>query len=117
MIMVVIGVAVVLVHDILAEDMVGERVALFIVVIVGHSEPLHATPARSHRPRRVIARRICQGQNAGRPRARHRSAVIPGRAEGASPESITAAHDYGFRAPSLRSGPGMTLEAAAPSVI
>jgi hypothetical protein len=27
----------VLVHEILAEDMVGERVALFVVVIVGHS--------------------------------------------------------------------------------
>ena len=37
MIVVVIGVAVVLVHEILAEDMVGERVALFLVVIVGHS--------------------------------------------------------------------------------
>jgi hypothetical protein len=35
-------------------------------------------------------------------------AVIPGRAEGASPESITTDGDYGFRAPSLRSGPGMT---------
>ena len=39
---------------------------------------------------------------------RHESAVIPGRAEGASPESITTAGEYGFRAPSLRSGPGMT---------
>src|SRR4051812_33245780 len=64
MIMVVIGVAVVLVHEILAEDMVGERVALFLVVIVGHSNLLPGTPARSYRPRRVIARRICQGQNA-----------------------------------------------------
>jgi hypothetical protein len=34
--------------------------------------------------------------------------VIPGRREAASPESITMAGDYGFRAPSLRSGPGMT---------
>src|SRR6266481_3588818 len=37
------------------------------------------------------------------------SCVIPGRAEGASPESITTACAYGFRAPSLRSGPGMTV--------
>ena len=37
MIVVVIGVAVVRMHEILAEDMVGERVALFLVVIVGHS--------------------------------------------------------------------------------
>ena len=36
------------------------------------------------------------------------SAVIPGRREAASPESITTACGYGFRAPSLRSGPGMT---------
>ena len=35
-------------------------------------------------------------------------AVIPGRAEGAGPESITTAADYGFRASSLRSEPGMT---------
>jgi hypothetical protein len=34
--------------------------------------------------------------------------VIPGRAEGASPESIITGCGYGFRAPSLRSGPGMT---------
>ena len=39
MIVVVVGVAVVLVHEILAEDMVGERVALLFVVIVGHSRP------------------------------------------------------------------------------
>ena len=37
MIVVVIGVAVVLVHEILAEQMVGERVALFLVVVVRHS--------------------------------------------------------------------------------
>src|SRR5712692_11219206 len=36
--------------------------------------------------------------------------VIPGRREAASPESITTIGDYGFRAPSLRSGPGMTGE-------
>jgi hypothetical protein len=36
------------------------------------------------------------------------SAVIPGRREAASPESITPDFGYGFRAPSLRSGPGMT---------
>ncbi len=41
------------------------------------------------------------------------SAVIPGRAEGASPESITTGDGYGFRAPSLRSGPGMTSERLA----
>jgi len=29
---------------------------------------------------------------------------------GASPESITTICGYGFRAPSLRSGPGMTAE-------
>jgi hypothetical protein len=39
------------------------------------------------------------------------SLVIPGRAEGASPQSITATGEYGFRAPSLRSGPGMTEQA------
>jgi hypothetical protein len=36
------------------------------------------------------------------------SVVIPGRREAASPESITPDCGYGFRAPSLRSGPGMT---------
>ena len=36
------------------------------------------------------------------------SAVIPGRREAASPESILTAGGYGFRAPSLRSVPGMT---------
>ena len=35
----------------------------------------------------------------------HCSAVIPGRREAASPESVFTAGDYGFRAPSLRSGP------------
>jgi hypothetical protein len=34
--------------------------------------------------------------------------VIPGRAEGASPESIIPGSGHGFRAPSIRSGPGMT---------
>src|SRR6185312_7840935 len=34
--------------------------------------------------------------------------VIPGRAEGADPESITTTLEYGFRARSLRSRPGMT---------
>jgi hypothetical protein len=34
--------------------------------------------------------------------------VIPGRREAANPESITPACDYGFRAASLRSAPGMT---------
>src|SRR6476469_9076762 len=34
--------------------------------------------------------------------------VIPGRRVAAGPESITTAGDYRFRAPSLRSGPGMT---------
>ena len=38
------------------------------------------------------------------------SVVIPGRAEGASPESILTRGRYGFRAPSLRSGPGITAE-------
>ena len=38
------------------------------------------------------------------------SVVIPGRREAASPESITTSWDYGFRVPSLRSGPGMTSE-------
>src|SRR6185503_908121 len=37
-------------------------------------------------------------------------AVIPGRHEVVSSESITTNGDYGFRAPSLRSGPGMTKE-------
>ena len=41
------------------------------------------------------------------------SVVIPGRAEGASPESIISGGGYGFRAPSLRSGPGMTTERLA----
>jgi hypothetical protein len=43
------------------------------------------------------------------------SSVIPGRGEAASPESITPGRAvtlppmlYGFRAPSLCSGPGMT---------
>jgi hypothetical protein len=35
--------------------------------------------------------------------------VIPERHEVASPESIATNHEYGFRAPSLRSGPGMTV--------
>jgi hypothetical protein len=34
------------------------------------------------------------------------SVVIPGRAQGASPESILTGGRYGFRAPSLRAGPG-----------
>ena len=33
--------------------------------------------------------------------------VIPGRAEGANPESITTAAEYGFRAHALRACPGM----------
>src|SRR5438128_11230485 len=37
--------------------------------------------------------------------------VIPGRRAAASPESITTAGDHRFRAPSQRSGPGMTVEA------
>src|SRR5215471_16635731 len=36
-----------------------------------------------------------------------RSRASP-RSDAASPESITTDRDYGFRAPSLRSGPGMT---------
>src|SRR5215831_11961207 len=37
--------------------------------------------------------------------------VIPGRAESAGPESITAsAREYGFRVRELRSRPGMTVE-------
>ena len=36
--------------------------------------------------------------------------VIPGRREAASPESIVPGGGYGFRAPSLRSGPGMTAD-------
>jgi C4-dicarboxylate transporter len=42
MIVVVIGVAVVLVHEILAQDVIGERVARLLVVIVslGHAEVL-----------------------------------------------------------------------------
>src|SRR5262245_18729568 len=40
------------------------------------------------------------------------SLVIPGRREATSPESITTVCEYGFRAPSLRSGPGMTAEGA-----
>src|SRR6476619_6153485 len=68
MIMVVIGVAVVLVHEILAEDMVGERMALFLVVIVGHSRRAPSNSVnRSHWLGRVMAWAICQGQNAGRP--------------------------------------------------
>src|SRR5260370_27295149 len=47
------------------------------------------------------------------PLAWNLSAVISGRAEGASPESITTGGDYGFRAPSLRSRPGMTAERLA----
>src|SRR4051812_11614541 len=59
--MVVIGVAVVLVHEILAEDMVGQRMALFLVVIVGHSR----------RAPRYIA--------AGRPAGRYR--MLPMRSQ------------------------------------
>ena len=40
--------------------------------------------------------------------ARNFSVVIPGRAEGAGPESITPACDYGFRVRSFHSRPGMT---------
>ena len=36
--------------------------------------------------------------------------VIPGRAEGASPESISTCRGYGFRASPLRGSPGMTLK-------
>ena len=38
------------------------------------------------------------------------SPVIPGRAEGASPESISPSRGYGFRAP-RPCHPGMTTEA------
>jgi len=36
--------------------------------------------------------------------------VIPGRAEGAGPESMTPVCDYGFQVRSLRSRPGITLK-------
>ena len=38
--------------------------------------------------------------------------VIPERHEEASPETIAPNREYGFRAPSLRSGPGMTVVVA-----
>jgi putative peptidoglycan lipid II flippase len=41
------------------------------------------------------------------------SSVIPGRREAASPESMLSVRGYGFRAPSLRSGPGMTQQTVA----
>src|SRR5262249_19149863 len=46
-------------------------------------------------------------------RLRYSMLVIPGRAEGANLESILAGGGYGFRAPSLRSGPGLTAEGLA----
>src|SRR5215831_2923384 len=49
MIVVVIGVAVVLVHDVLAEQVIGDRMAAF--AILGHSSLLLAAPQRSHGPR------------------------------------------------------------------
>src|SRR5262245_39323026 len=54
MIVVVIGVAVVLVHDVLAEQVIGDRMAAF--AILGHSSLLLAAPQRSHAPR---ARALC----------------------------------------------------------
>src|SRR5438132_13416412 len=62
---------------------------------------------------------ICAAQQSKRPlprlrlRTAHASCVIPGRREAASPESIITDSGYGFRAPSLRSGPGMTAEVRA----
>src|SRR4051794_30664390 len=58
-------------------------------------EPVKAPESRQREPRPYLGHAIW-------------SAVIPGRREAASPGSITTAADYGFRAPSLRSGPGMT---------
>src|SRR5262249_24783253 len=49
MIRVVIGVAVVLVYGVLAEQMIGDRVAA--LAILGHSNLLPAAPQRSHVPR------------------------------------------------------------------
>src|SRR5262249_26718622 len=49
MIMVVIGVAVVFVYGVLAEQMIGDRVAA--LAILGHSNLLPAAPQRSHVPR------------------------------------------------------------------
>ena len=53
MIMIVIGVAVVLVHDILAEQMVGDGVTGF--AILGHSNPLRRRNARICRMRAPLA--------------------------------------------------------------
>jgi hypothetical protein len=53
MIMVVIGVAVVFVHDILAEQMVGDGVTGF--AILGHSTPLRRRNARICRRRAPLA--------------------------------------------------------------
>jgi hypothetical protein len=53
MIMVVIGVAVVLMHDILAEQMVGDGVTGF--AILGHSNPLRRRNARICRMRAPLA--------------------------------------------------------------
>src|SRR5262249_54697095 len=49
MIMVLIGVALVPVHDVLAEQVIGDRMAAF--AILGHSSLLLAAPQRSHGPR------------------------------------------------------------------
>ena len=93
MIMVVIGVAVVLVHEILAEDMVGERVALFLVVIVGHSRRAPSNSAIDRIGWAVLSHgrfarvKTPVVRDRSRLLAQHGSAVIPGRAEGANPES------------------------------
>jgi hypothetical protein len=89
MIVVVIGVAVVLVHEVLAEHVVGERVGRLLVVVVGHASLVPA--AAVGRARRVMARPIWRGQKAraagrdgqatrgpGLPRARA-SLTAPGR--------------------------------------
>src|SRR5262245_40318083 len=72
MIMVVIGVAVVFVYGILAEQVIGDRVAA--LAILGHSNLLPAAPQRSHVPRAhapcVIAWRVCDGQSASHWRLR-----------------------------------------------
>src|SRR5262249_48936629 len=50
----------------------------------------------------------CTGRVAALAPTLDSSDVIPGHCEAANPESITTVREYRFRAPSLRSGPGMT---------
>ena len=80
-----------------------------VVQEAGMDEALGAHKSERTAERRVhrARREYSQARGSGVMGANRRS-VIPGRHEGASPESITTTRAYGFRALGLRPRPGMT---------